>query len=67
MQSASFSPDGHRAVSAGEDGTVRIWDLDAERLLRTVPGHKGLVYQAVFAPDGATDRQRRRGRNRSRA
>ena len=50
--SASFSPDGHRAVSAGEDGTVRVWDLDQERLVRTIRGHHGKVFRAVFSPDG---------------
>ena len=51
--SASFSPDGHRAVSAGEDGTVKVWDVDHERLLRTIRGHHGKVFRAVFSPDGA--------------
>ena len=52
VTSASFSPDGRRAVSAGIDGTVRVWDLDRDRLLRTIHGHDGIVYQAVFSPDG---------------
>ena len=49
---ASFAPDGRRAVSAGTDGTVRIWDLGRTRPVRTISGHDGTVYQAVFSPDG---------------
>jgi WD40 repeat protein/DNA-binding SARP family transcriptional activator len=50
---ASFAPDGRRAVSAGTDGTVRIWDLRRTRPVWTIPGHDGTVYQAVFSQDGA--------------
>jgi WD40 repeat protein/DNA-binding SARP family transcriptional activator len=52
VTSASFSPDGHRAVSAGVDGTVRVWDLDRERLLETIRVHDGAVSAAVFNSDG---------------
>jgi len=50
---ASFAPDGRRAVSAGTDGTVRIWDLRRTRPVWTISGHDGTVYQAVFSQDGA--------------
>jgi WD40 repeat protein len=50
--SASFSPDGHRAVSGGSDGTVRVWDLDRERPVATVRGREGSAQRAVFSPDG---------------
>jgi WD40 repeat protein len=33
------SPDGVRAVSGGDDLTIRIWDLGAGHLERTIDGH----------------------------
>jgi len=43
---------GRQAVSCGEDGTVRLWDLAARRLVRTVRGHVGWVFAAAISPSG---------------
>jgi WD40 repeat protein/serine/threonine protein kinase len=57
--SARFSPDDKWIVTAGEDGTVRVWqstiETAADGSVREVvrfEGHEGPVYAAVFAPDG---------------
>jgi hypothetical protein len=49
---ARFSPDYSQVVSAGSDGTVRLWDVATAKGLRTFRGHKGSVLDAVFSPDG---------------
>ena len=39
----AVSADGRRAVSGGEDGTVRVWDLGSGAPLHTLTGHDGGV------------------------
>ena len=39
----AVTPDGKRAVSASSDHTLKVWDLDAGRVLRTLKGHSSPV------------------------
>ncbi len=48
----AFSPDGHFAVSGGDDQIVSYWDLKTRQLLWSSKGHHGTVYSASFSPDG---------------
>ena len=48
----AFSPDGQRLASAGEDGTIRVWDVNARQKLLTLNGHTSWVKSVVFSPDG---------------
>jgi len=46
------APDGRRALSAGADGVVRLWDIARRRELRRFAGHSGGVQSVAFTPDG---------------
>jgi WD40 repeat protein/serine/threonine protein kinase len=49
---AAFSPDGQRAASGSQDGTVRIWDLVTGREIARLAGHGDTVPSVHFSPDG---------------
>jgi serine/threonine protein kinase len=48
----AYSPDGRRLASAGDDGTVRVWDAAGGEELLTFRGHTGQVHGVAYSPDG---------------
>lgn len=48
---ASFSSDGTRVVSCGEDRTIRIWDVFSGRCVYIYDGLKELLTHVEFSPD----------------
>jgi WD40 repeat protein len=46
------TPDGKLAVSASHDWTLKVWELDTGRELRTLHGHSFPVSGVAVTPDG---------------
>ncbi|HWO25674.1 MAG TPA: hypothetical protein VNO30_43345 [Kofleriaceae bacterium] len=52
VNSAVFSPDGSRVITASDDGTARVWDAATGQPLGAPLVHQGEVVSAAFGPDG---------------
>jgi len=52
INSAMYSLGGERIVTAGTDGTARIWNPNDGKPVAVLLGHDGSVNSAEFSPDG---------------
>jgi WD40 repeat protein len=51
--SVRYNPDGTRLATAGQDGTVRIWDAATGREIRTIPYPTATgIPRVAYSPDG---------------
>ena len=57
VMSVTFSPDGRLQASAGDDRSVRLWEVESGRELRRREGHTYRVLGVAFRRD-RTDRRR---------
>jgi WD40 repeat protein/tRNA A-37 threonylcarbamoyl transferase component Bud32 len=48
----TFSTDGQRLITGGEEQTVKVWDVKSGRLIQALPGHTGDVYCVAVSPHG---------------
>jgi WD40 repeat protein len=51
VNSVVFSPDGHLVASASSDHTVKLWEVETGRLIKTLSGHSDDVRGVSFSPD----------------
>jgi WD40 repeat protein len=47
-----ISPDGKHLISGADDQTVKIWELETGRLIRTLQGHSDAISSVAISPDG---------------
>ena len=52
VNSAQFSADGQRVVTASADKTARVWDAATGKAIGEPMKHDGVVYSAQFSADG---------------
>ncbi|WP_414579649.1 WD40 repeat domain-containing protein, partial [Anabaena sp. CCY 9402-a] len=50
----SFSPDGKTLASGSGDKTIKLWNLETGKEIRTLNGHSEFVWSVSFSPDGKT-------------
>lgn len=52
IRSVCFSPDGNFLAAGAEDKTVKVWDIDHNRVTQTFTGHELDIYSLDWSSDG---------------
>ena len=52
VMTAELSGDGALLATGGRDNTVRLWDVETEKLHQTLAGHIAPIQGLAFSPDG---------------
>jgi WD40 repeat protein/energy-coupling factor transporter ATP-binding protein EcfA2 len=54
VTSVSFSPDGKTLASGSRDDTIKLWNVETGKEIRTLSGHNESVSSVSFSSDGKT-------------
>lgn len=54
VTSVEIAPDNRILASGSYDTTIKLWDLQTGKLLRTLTGHSNVVIKLAIAPDNRT-------------
>lgn len=54
VNSVAYSPDGKILASGSDDWTIRIWDVENRKHIKTLGEHTGKVNSVAFSQDGET-------------
>ena len=54
VKNIAISPDGRTMVSASDDMTLILWDIETGAIIRRFEGHTDKVMTVAFSPDGRT-------------
>ena len=54
ISSIQFSPDGKQLISSSGDSTIKIWQIENQKLLETLRGHANAITSMVITNDGKT-------------
>ena len=65
VNSAVFSPDGRRVLTASGDKTARLWEAESGKLLATFQGHTGSVSERGLQPGRPARAHRIGGQDRA--
>jgi WD40 repeat protein len=52
VKCVAFSPDGRFAATGSDDKTIKLWETEHGREIRSYLGNKGSVWNLEFSPDG---------------
>ncbi|MDJ0617332.1 MAG: TIR domain-containing protein, partial [Calothrix sp. MO_192.B10] len=54
VNSVAFSPDDKTIASASNDNTIKLWNIEDGKELKSLKGHTSAVNSVAFSPDGKT-------------
>ncbi|MEO5332027.1 MAG: NB-ARC domain-containing protein [Magnetococcus sp. YQC-5] len=51
IASIRITRDGDKMITGSDDSTIKIWDIESKKLLKTLRGHRGNVLGVAVSPD----------------